>query len=76
MMMMTRTTARIIKTTKTGPVVPETTTTTPNEDDNDENKDAQKQQPQPFFGFPAVPINGPIRITISLVYSHLTQVLV
>ena len=74
MMMMTRTTTRIIETTKTGPVVPETTTTTPNEDDNVKNKDAQ--QPQHFFGFPAIPINGPIRMTISLVYLHPTQLLV
>ena len=52
----TRTTTRTIKTTKTGPLVPETTTsTTPNEDDNVKNKDAPKQQPQPFFWFPCNP---------------------
>ena len=61
LMTMTRTTTRIIKTTKTSPVVPEATTTTPNENSNVKNKDAQKQQPQPFFGIPAIPINGPIR---------------
>ena len=55
MMTMTRIATRIIKTTKTGPVVPETTTTTPNEDDNFKNKDAQKQQPQHFFWFPCNP---------------------